>query len=441
MSKLERTSQGTEDLLKGLAVAIGAQMQQAIGRLGTEIKDAVSNATAEGQGPLMQQSAELLSTALTAELVRLKEQIGSMSDQFSERFNGASEGLVQSVQGFQPTVEALSGVEGDAQRAVVDAVGKLNAHEAVMGAMAEAAVNINQAATAFGAMNDSLFLATQQNNQAAQAQLSAAAANERVAGQFNAIAEGLPGVIDSLREAAEITGPINASITDLRTVLTDFQAAAGANVEMVNQNAAQRDEVMVNQNAALAAQVAAAAAQFANIGGLANNLNEATGNLARAANWLGQFGIQVEVASTNQLAASTSLNQATTALNTAAAASGRTAEAFGQLPAQVTALTNGLNAAGTSVREGANAASESYARLIALQNQWFAGATIGLNAVRDQLQTIITAYGNGITAQTTGLMNNWTIAVTECLNTYAAQVEELQGGIEELQQAIGNLKR
>jgi hypothetical protein len=84
MSELERASRGTEDLLKGLAVAIGAEMQRAIGRLGAEIKDAVSSATAEGHGPLMEKSAELLSTALTTELVKLKEQIGSMANQFSE---------------------------------------------------------------------------------------------------------------------------------------------------------------------------------------------------------------------------------------------------------------------------------------------------------------------------------------------------------------------
>ena len=54
MLELERTSRGTEELLKGLAVAIGAEMQKAIGRLGSEIKDAVSSATAEGHGPLME---------------------------------------------------------------------------------------------------------------------------------------------------------------------------------------------------------------------------------------------------------------------------------------------------------------------------------------------------------------------------------------------------
>jgi hypothetical protein len=144
--EMERTSRGTEELLKGLAVAIGAEMQTAIRSLGAEIKDAVSSATAEGHGPLMEKSSELLSNALTKELVKLKEQIGLMADQFSEKFNGASDGLMKSVQGFQPTVEALSGAVGDAQRTVTNAVEKLNAHESVMQDMAGAATNIRQAA-------------------------------------------------------------------------------------------------------------------------------------------------------------------------------------------------------------------------------------------------------------------------------------------------------
>ena len=88
----------------------------------------------------------------------MKEQIGNMSDQFSERFNGASDELMKSVQNFQPTVEALSGAVGDVQRTVVDAVAKLNAHEAVMGEMAGAAVNIRQAAESVGSRNETLSL-------------------------------------------------------------------------------------------------------------------------------------------------------------------------------------------------------------------------------------------------------------------------------------------
>jgi len=43
------------------------------------------------KGPLMEKSAEMLANALTTELVKLKEQIGSMADQFSEKFDGQRE--------------------------------------------------------------------------------------------------------------------------------------------------------------------------------------------------------------------------------------------------------------------------------------------------------------------------------------------------------------
>ena len=89
------------------------------GDFGAEIKDAVSNAT-------------------TAERTRDRARVDR-----ARRWDGggpARDGLMKSVQGFQPTVEALSGAVGDAQRTVADAVAKLNAHEAVMQEMAGAAV-------------------------------------------------------------------------------------------------------------------------------------------------------------------------------------------------------------------------------------------------------------------------------------------------------------
>jgi hypothetical protein len=440
MSELERTSRGTEDLLKGLAVAIGAEMQQAIGRLGAEIKDAVSSATAEGQGPLMQQSAELLSSALTAELGRLKVQIGNMSDQFSERFNGASDGLMKSVQSFQPTVQALSGVVGDAQRAIVDAVGKLNAHEAVMKEMVEAAANIRQAAEAFGAMKDTLSSSAARNDDAARAQLSAAQANERVAEHFEKIGKGLPEMRDTLGHAAQVIGSITDPITSLKDVLDNLHAAAGENADKVNRDAAGRDEVMVRKTGELADKVAAAAAQFAKVEGLASQLESITKNLNTAADRLGQFGSTVLKASENQNAASKDLRDASEASRAAALSGERTAQAYEKLPADIAALTDGLSSAGDSVRTGAESARDSYSELIVLQKEWFAGAELGLKGMKEQLQTIINSYGVKIDGQTTNLMKRWTEEVENCLSTYSSQVEELKGGLDELQAAISKLR-
>ncbi|MBC8391552.1 MAG: anti-phage defense ZorAB system ZorA, partial [Deltaproteobacteria bacterium] len=127
LSGLEKSSKSTEEILKGLAVAIGDEMQKAIGRLGSEIKDAVAKATSEGQGSLMEKSAELFSKTITAELKNLKDQIGGMGEQFKTQFTGASNDLMKSVGSFQPTVEKLTRVVAVAQQNVGNAVKKLNA--------------------------------------------------------------------------------------------------------------------------------------------------------------------------------------------------------------------------------------------------------------------------------------------------------------------------
>lgn len=433
MLELERTSRGTEDLLKNLAVAIGAEMQKAIGRLGAEIKDAVSNATSVGHEQLAGTSAKLISDALTLELGKLKEQIASMADQFSERFNGASDGLMRSVQGFQPTVEALSGAVGDAQRTVADAVAKLNSHENVMGEMAGAAVNIRQAAEAFGSMNETLTLSATRNEEASKAQLSAAQSNELVAEHFGRIGERLPEIRDTLEEAAKVIASITGPILGLKEVIDSLPTVVGDNADKANRAAAGRDEALVRQTGVLAEKVGAAAAQFAKVEGLAATLEIATRNLNTASDRLGQFGSVVKQASENQ-------KDASDASRAAAASGERTAKAFEPLPGAITALTSGLASAGTSVRAGAETARDSYRELIVLQKQWFAGAELGLNGMKEQLQTIIKSYGGQIDAQTSNLMNRWTEEVEKCLRSYSSQVDELQGGLEELQTAISRLQ-
>ena len=434
MSELERTSRGTEDLLKGLAVAIGAEMQQAIGRLGAEIKDAVSTATAEGHGPLMEKSAELLSTALTSELVRLKEQIGTMSEQFSQNFTGASDGLMRSVQGFQPTVEALSGAVGAAQRTVTEAVTRLNGHETVMQEMTGAATNIRSAAEAFSAMNETLTWSATRNVEASKAQLAAAVSNEQVAEQFGRIGEGLPELRQTLEDAARVIGSLGAPIAELHTLL-ESQPKLQQDLDKARATSeSERGQRLLAMSGDLAEKVGRAATQFAEVGALADKLTASATSLDQASNELAVFGQQVLQASKEQ-------RDAAEASRTAALSGERTARAFEPLPGTITQLTSGLQSAGMSVRSGAEAARDSYSELVILQKQWFAGAELGLNAMKERLQAIITSYGSQIEGQTSNLMNQWTKEVVTCLGSYSAQVEELQGGLDELQSVISRMNR
>ena len=408
-------------------------MQRAIGRLGAEIKDAVSSATAEGHGPLMEKSAELLSTALTAELAKLKEQIGSMANQFSERFNGASDGLMRSVQAFQPTVEALSGAVGDAQRTVADAVAKLNAHETVMGEMAGAAVNIRLASESFGAMNETLALSAARNEDASKAQLSAAQSNERVAEQFGRIGERLPEIRQTLEDAARVIGSLGSPIADLQALLAGQPELQRQLDNARATSESERSQMLLAMSGDLAQKVGTAAQQFAEVGALADKLTTSATSLKEASNELAVFGQQVLQASKEQRGASEA--------SRAAAASGeRAAKALEPLPGAITALTSGLQSAGASVRTGAETSRDSYRELIVLQKQWFAGAELGLNGLKDRMQDLLKAYGDQVEGQTRNLMKQWSEEVAKCLQTYETQVSELNGGLDELQSAISKLR-
>jgi methyl-accepting chemotaxis protein len=432
--EMERTSRGTDDSLKGLAVAIGAEMQQAIGRLGSEIKDAVSNATAEGHGPLMAQSAELLSSALTAELAKLKEQIGNMADQFSDKFNGVSDGMMKSVQSFQPTVEALSGAVGDAQRTVADAVAKLNSHESVMGEMVGAALNIKHAAEVFGSMNETLSLSAARNEEASKAQLSAAQSNERVAEQFGRIGEGLPKISETVEAAARVIGSLGSPIRDLQ-VLLEGQPELQRQIDTARSTSeSERSQLLFSMAGNLAEKVGLAAQQFAEVGALADKLTASATSLEGASSELAVFGKQVVQASKDQ-------RDASEASRAAAASGERAAKALEPLPGAITALAGGLTSAGTSVREGAETARNSYRELIDLQKKWFEGAELGLNGMKDRLQTLLKAYGDQVEGQTRNLMKQWTEEVASCLQSYETQVSELQGGLDELQSAISKLSK
>ena len=97
--------------------------------------------------------------------------------------------------------------------------------------------------------------------------------------------------------------------------------------------------------------------------------------------------------------------------------------------------------AGESVRTGAESARDSYRELIVLQKMWFDGAELGLNGMKDRLQSLIKAYGEQVDGHTRNLMKQWTDEVAECLKSYDAQVSGLQDGLEDLQDTLSKLRK
>lgn len=434
MAELERASRGTENILKGLAVAIGEEMQKAIGRLGQEIKDSVAEATSESQGPLMEKSAKLITDALTAELANFKNQIGDISDQFSKSFSGANDKLMKSVNNMEPTVKTLSESVSMAQHAVKEAVDKLNAHESVMEQMATAATEVRLAAEAFAMMKESMQLSVARNENAAQAQLSAAKANEQVAEKFGHIGERLPEIRQTLEDASRVIASIGEPIADLKTYLEKLPDDQEATQKKRDESEEHRNTRLLSMTGELADKVGKAAEQFTEVGNLADKLSAAAESLDDASNELATFGSHVIDASKAQRDAADSAR--------AAALSGeRTASALEPLPSSLAELTSELETAGTSVRKGAEATADSYRELINLQVQWNTGAEIGLNAMKDRLQEIITAYGDQVEGQTRDLINEWTTAVNQCLTSYETQVVQLQEDLDELQDHLSKQRR
>ncbi|MGV3661001.1 MAG: anti-phage ZorAB system protein ZorA [Prosthecobacter sp.] len=410
MAELERSSRGSEDLLKGLAVAIGNAMQEAMGKLGSQIRDAVASATMEGQGTMAEQSAKILSESLTAELETIRK----------------------SVEGFQPEVKALSETVNGAQKVVINAVDKLNAHEEVMLQMRATSVEWTNATNAMLTLRESLEVSAMRNQEAAKAQEEAAKVNEDVAEKFQIVGERLPEIRQTLEQAASIVGSIHAPVMSLKEVLDSLPGVMNQNQERQQTQAQQRDETLLKLTSDLAAKVTSAAQEFSKVEELATKLGTASSSLEEASSELAVFGHQILQASQEQRASSE-------ASRLAASAHEKVTAALEPLPASLATVTSGLAAAGSSVKEGANSASASYAHLIDLQKVWFDGASLGLNSMKDKLQQIMKDYGSQIEGQTKRLFDDWTEAVTECLKSYTVQVETLEGGLEELQAAISRL--
>ncbi len=264
-------------------------------------------------------------------------------------------------------------------------------------------------------------------------QNSAAEINERVAGKFEQVGERLPDVQETIKDAARVIASISGPLGELKTYLKELPEKNKEFQKEINTSSTKQTESLLSDVEKLTKEVSKAAQEFSNVGGLAAKLEGAATHLENASNGLEGFGNQVSNASQKQLEASNAAREA-------ASASKKTAELLEPLPAKITELNTGLQKAGDSVRSGAEAARDSYKELVSLQEKWFDGVEIGLNAIKDRLQSIIVAYGNQIGGQTSKLMNDWTEAVTECLKTYQTQVTELQGYLDELQSVLSRMR-
>jgi len=425
MIDLQRSSIESEETLKGLAVAIGEQMQKALDQIGNSVTEAVRDALGGQAQDLGAMSANLISEALTAELENMKTAITEMAERFRTEFNGANSQLQETVSGFQGILENLSRTVQTTQGSVEQAVERLQGHEQVVGSLEDVVKRFDESAEKLTAMRDTFDLSSQRNAEAAEAQKSAAEENRNVAARFESIGEKMPDVSETIGEASRVIGSLGQPLLDLQDILQRTPDLFEEQAEKQAASEEQRATKLMNQTESLVNAVAEAAEKFAQVESLGESLSESAESLERAGSALTQFGEDVKTASAHQVTS-------TTASEKAASASERAAEKLSPIPELIANLAGELEAAGGSIRTGSEAARDVYKTLIDHQSIWFQGIETGLIVMKERLQELIDSYGERVEGQTQEHMDRWVEAVEESLQKFSVEVQALEGAANDL---------
>lgn len=431
MIALHRSSSQQEEILKGLAVAIGEQMQKAINRIGEGITEAVKEALGGQAQDLGKMSADLMSKALTEELANLQQAISGMSDGFKTEFGAASEKLSSTIAGFDTLLSGVDSTVKSSQTAMTQAVERLTAHEEVVKGLQEGAANLQKAAAELGSMRETFTLSAEKNAEAAGAQEKAASKNELVADKLEKIGDKLPEVQQAVTSGAQIIASLGQPLLDLKEILSKTPEIFGQQAEEQAVRDEKRSSLLLHQTETLANTVAEAATKFAQIETLAASLGTSALSLEKAGTALEELSANINSASEKQV-------NAAKASEKAAAAGERAAEKLEPIPGSLEGLSGTLETASSKIKEGADAARDVYRELVEHQKQWIQGVELGLTAMRDRLQDILNQYGESVEGNTRNHMELWTQAVNESLSKFSAQVQILEGAVTDLTNEMNN---
>lgn len=431
MIAMHRSASQQEETLKGLAVAIGEQMQKAMDRIGEGITEAVKDALGGQAQDLGKMSADLMSKALTEELANLQHAVTGMSDGFKTEFGAASEKLSNTISGFDSLLNGVDSTVKSSREAMDQAVERLTAHEDVVKGLQEGAANLQAAATELGTMRETFTLSAEKNSEAAGAQEKAASKNELVADKLEKIGDKLPEVQEAVATGAQIIASLGQPLLDLKEILGKTPEIFGKQAEEQADRDEKRSSLLLDQTEKLASTVAGAAEKFSQIENLAASLSTSAENLEKAGTALGNLATGINSASEQHAAAAKASEKA-------ALAGERAAERLEPIPQSLTGLSETLEAASGSIKQGADAARDVYRELVGHQKQWFEGIETGLTAMRDRVQQILETYGESVDGNTRNHMELWTKAVNDSLGRFSAQAQALEEAVQSLTDEMNN---
>lgn len=425
MIALHHSATQREETIKGLAVAIGEQMQQAMDRIGEGITNAVKEALGGQAQDLGKMSADLMSQALTEELGKLHEAVTGMADGFKAEFGAASEQLSTTISGFEGVLGGVDSTVKSSQVAMSQAVERLTAHEDVVKGLDEAAVRLQEAATGLVSMRETFTLSAERNSEAASAQENAAAKNELVADKLETVGDKLPELQEAVTTGAQVISSLGQPLLELKEILSKTPEIMGEQAEQQAERDEKRSTVLLQQTENLAKTVGEAAAKFGQIESLSASLSTSAENLERAGTSLGALASNINAATGHYASAAK-------ASENAALAGERAAEKLEPIPGSLSELSGSLSSASGKIKEGADAARDVYRELVQHQKQWIQGIELGLTAMRDRLQDILKQYGESVEGNTRNHMELWTQAVNDSLSKFSAQVQILEGAVVDL---------
>ena len=425
MIELQRSSGETEGILKGLAVAIGDEMQKAMNRLGSSITDAVRESLGNNAQDLGKMSAELMSAALTEELGKLQNAMTGMAGEFKSEFMGASNELNATISGFDKLLSGVDATVKASSETTKQAVERLTAHDNVVIQLKEGSIRLQEAANELSSMRDTFSLSAQKNSDAAAAQEKAAKTNEGVANKFQSVGDNLSMVQEAISDGARIIASLGQPLLALKDVLDTAPQIFGKQAEIQADRDERRSSLLLEQTEKLAASVATAAEKFAQVETLSANLGTSSQNLERAGISLADLASAIEHAAVQHANAAKSSEKA-------ALAGEKAADKLSPIPDSLNNVSSTLHQAGGQIKLGAEAARDVYSQMLVHQKEWFKGVELGLRGMKDQVQMILDAYGDKVEGATRDHMTQWTTAVEESLSKFAVQVQTLEGAINDL---------
>ena len=265
MIALHQSSAEREKVLKGLAVAIGDQMQKAMDSIGEGITNAVKDALGGQAQHLGKMSADLMSKALTEELGNLQTAVTGMSDGFKAEFGAASKQLSSTISGFDKVLTGVDETVKSSRDAMNQAVERLTAHKEVVKELGVGASLLKSAAIELTSMRETFTLSADRNKEAATAQENAATKNELVAIQFETIGQKLPVIQEAVATGAKVIASIGQPLLDLKEILgkTPELFKKQSDDQATRDN--ERSSILLNQTNTLVAAIGKAAEEFGKI--------------------------------------------------------------------------------------------------------------------------------------------------------------------------------